>query len=221
MKVTVIGSGYVGLVTAACLADMGNNVFCLDIDAAKVAMLRDGRMPIHEPGLADVVQSNAAAGRLHFDTDTHAAALHGKVQFIAVGTPPDSDGSADLQYVLAAARELGRHMDGYRVVVDKSTVPVGTARAVRAAIAEELRTRGVDHRFAVVSNPEFLKEGAAVEDFMRPGPHRHRQRRRRRHRRAAPAVRAVRAQSLQVHGDGRRFRGTHQVRRQRDAGDAH
>ena len=168
MKVTVIGSGYVGLVTAACLADMGNDVFCLDIDAAKVAMLKSGRMPIHEPGLAEVVRSNAAAGRLRFDTDARTAALHGKVQFIAVGTPPDSDGSADLQYVLAAARELGRHMDGYRVVVDKSTVPVGTARAVRAAVAEELRARGVDHRFAVVSNPEFLKEGAAVEDFMRP-----------------------------------------------------
>ena len=168
MKVTVIGSGYVGLVTAACLADMGNDVFCLDIDAAKVAMLKEGRLPIHEPGLADVVRSNAAAGRLHFDTDTRAAARHGTVQFIAVGTPPDSDGSADLQYVLDAARELGRHMDGYRVVVDKSTVPVGTARSVREAIADELRRRGVDHRFAVVSNPEFLKEGAAVEDFMRP-----------------------------------------------------
>ena len=168
MKVTVIGSGYVGLVTAACLADMGNSVYCLDIDEAKIAMLNAGRMPIHEPGLAAIVQSNALAGRLKFGTDTQAAALHGKVQFIAVGTPPDSDGSADLQYVLAAARELGRRMDGYRVVVDKSTVPVGTARAVRAAIAEELAARGVDFRFGVVSNPEFLKEGAAVEDFMRP-----------------------------------------------------
>ena len=168
MKVTVIGSGYVGLVTAACLADMGNNVYCLDIDAAKVAMLQEGRMPIHEPRLADLVVANAQAGRLRFGTDTRAAALHGKVQFIAVGTPPDSDGSADLQYVLAAARELGRQMDGYRVVVDKSTVPVGTARSVHAAIQDELRTRGVDHRFSVVSNPEFLKEGAAVEDFMRP-----------------------------------------------------
>ena len=168
MKVTVIGSGYVGLVTAACLAELGNSVYCLDIDEAKIAMLNAGRMPIHEPGLATIVQSNALAGRLQFGTDTQAAALHGKVQFIAVGTPPDSDGSADLQYVLAAARELGRRMDGYRVVVDKSTVPVGTARAVRAAIAEELATRGVDFRFGVVSNPEFLKEGAAVEDFMRP-----------------------------------------------------
>ena len=168
MKVTVIGSGYVGLVTAACLADMGNSVYCLDIDEAKIAMLEAGRMPIHEPGLAAIVQANAQAGRLRFGTDTGAAARHGRVQFIAVGTPPDSDGSADLQYVLAAARELGRRMDGDRVVVDKSTVPVGTARQVKAAIAEELERRGVDHRFAVVSNPEFLKEGAAVEDFMRP-----------------------------------------------------
>jgi len=168
MKVTVIGSGYVGLVTAACLADLGNDVFCLDIDAAKIAMLRDGRLPIHEPGLAEVVQRNAASGRLRFSTDARAGALHGKVQFIAVGTPPGDDGSADLQYVLAAAREVGRHMDGYRVVVDKSTVPVGTARAVRAVIDEELRRRAADLRCSVVSNPEFLKEGAAVEDFMRP-----------------------------------------------------
>ncbi len=168
MKVTVIGSGYVGLVTAACLADLGNDVFCLDIDAAKVAMLRQGRLPIHEPGLAEVVQRNAAAGRLRFSTDAPEAARHGKVQFIAVGTPPDEDGSADLSYVLAAARELGRHMDGHRVVVDKSTVPVGTARRVHDAIAEELRRRGADLRCHVVSNPEFLKEGAAVEDFMRP-----------------------------------------------------
>ena len=168
MKVTVIGSGYVGLVTAACLADLGNDVFCLDIDAAKVAALRQGVMPIHEPGLGDVVQRNALAGRLRFSTDTADAARHGRVQFIAVGTPQDEDGSADLQYVLAAARELGRHMDGYRVVVDKSTVPVGTAKRVGDAIGEELGRRGVAHRFSVVSNPEFLKEGAAIEDFMRP-----------------------------------------------------
>jgi UDPglucose 6-dehydrogenase len=168
MKVTVIGSGYVGLVTAACLADLGNDVFCLDVDAAKVAMLRAGGLPIHEPGLAEVVQRNAAAGRLRFGTDAVAGARHGTIQFIAVGTPPRDDAAADLQYVLAAARELGRHMDGYRVVVDKSTVPVGTARAVRGEIDEQLRVRGAEHRFAVVSNPEFLKEGAAVEDFMRP-----------------------------------------------------
>ncbi len=168
MKVTVIGSGYVGLVTAACLADLGHDVFCLDVDAAKIALLRRGTIPIHELGLAELVQRNSAAGRLRFDTDVRAATLHGTVQFIAVGTPPDADGSADLQYVLAAARQIGRHMDGHRVVVDKSTVPVGTAGKVREAIAAELRARGVDHGCSVVSNPEFLKEGAAVEDFMRP-----------------------------------------------------
>ena len=168
MKVTVIGSGYVGLVTGACLADLGNDVMCLDVDAQKIAMLREGRVPIHEPGLAEMVQRNALAERLRFTTDAREAALHGKVQFIAVGTPPDEDGSADLQYVLAAASEIGRHMDGWRVVVDKSTVPVGTAAKVRAAIADELRARGSDHAFSVVSNPEFLKEGAALEDFIRP-----------------------------------------------------
>jgi UDPglucose 6-dehydrogenase len=168
LKVTVIGSGYVGLVTAACLADLGNEVFCLDTDAAKTALLREGRLPIHEPGLADLVQRNAQAGRLNFSTDAGETARHGKVQFIAVGTPPDEDGSADLRYVLAAAQELGRHMDGPRVVVDKSTVPVGTARRVHQAIADELRLRGADLPCSVVSNPEFLKEGAAVEDFMRP-----------------------------------------------------
>ena len=168
MKVTVIGSGYVGLVTAACLADMGHDVFCLDLDAARIAMLREGRIPIHELGLAEIVHRNAAAGRLRFDTDVPAAALHGIVQFIAVGTPSEADGSADLQYVLAAARQIGRYMDGHRVVVDKSTVPVGTAVKVRAVIDAELRARGVDFGCSVVSNPEFLKEGAAVEDFMRP-----------------------------------------------------
>jgi UDPglucose 6-dehydrogenase len=168
MKVTVIGSGYVGLVTAACLADLGNDVYCFDIDAAKVALLQGGGLPILEPGLGEVVQRNVAGERLRFGADPRAAATHGKVQFIAVGTPQDSDGSADLQYVLAAARELGRHMDGDRVVVNKSTVPVGTARAVRTVIDEELQRRGVAFRCSVVSNPEFLKEGAAVEDFMRP-----------------------------------------------------
>jgi UDPglucose 6-dehydrogenase len=168
MKVTVIGSGYVGLVTAACLADLGNDVYSFDVDAAKVALLQGGGLPIHEPGLGEVVQRNVAGERLRFGTDPRAAATHGKVQFIAVGTPQDSDGSADLRYVLAAARELGRHMDGDRVVVNKSTVPVGTARAVRAVIDEELQRRGVAFGCSVVSNPEFLKEGAAVEDFMRP-----------------------------------------------------
>ena len=168
MKVTIIGSGYVGLVTAACFADLGNDVFCLDVDAAKVAMLREGRMPIHELGLAELVARNVAAGRLRFDTDAAAAARHGSVQFIAVGTPPAADGSADLSQVLSAARAIGRHMDGDRVVVDKSTVPVGTAAKVRAAIDEELGRRGASFRCSVVSNPEFLKEGAAIEDFMRP-----------------------------------------------------
>ncbi len=168
MKISVVGTGYVGLVTGACLSDMGNDVLCLDIDERKIAMLREGGIPIHEPGLADIVRRNVAAGRLRFTTDAKEAVLHGRVQFIAVGTPPDDDGSADLQYVTAAAREIGRHMDAYRVVVDKSTVPVGTAAKVRAAIAEELAIRGVDLPFSVVSNPEFLKEGAAIEDFMRP-----------------------------------------------------
>ena len=168
MKITVVGSGYVGLVTGACLSDMGNEVLCLDIDKRKIAMLQDGGIPIHEPGLADIVRNNAASGRLRFTTDAKEAALHGPVQFIAVGTPPDEDGSADLRYVTAAAREIGRHMDGYRVVVNKSTVPVGTANRVREAIADELSKRGADLPFSVVSNPEFLKEGAAIEDFMRP-----------------------------------------------------
>ncbi len=168
MKVTVIGSGYVGLVTGACLSDMGNDVLCLDLDERKIAMLKDGKIPIYEPGLQEVVRRNVEAGRLHFTTDVPAAVQHGTLQFIGVGTPPDEDGSADLQYVLAAARSIGRHMTDYKVVIDKSTVPVGTAAKVKAAIADELAARGVALDFAVVSNPEFLKEGAAVEDFMRP-----------------------------------------------------
>jgi len=168
MKVTVVGTGYVGLVSGACLADMGNDVLCLDVDPAKIAGLQEGRLPIYEPGLDRVVAQNVEAGRLHFTTDVKAAVAHGTLQFIAVGTPPDEDGSADLKYVLEAARSIGRHMTDYKVVVDKSTVPVGTADKVRAVIAEELAKRGVEGRYAVVSNPEFLKEGAAVEDFMRP-----------------------------------------------------
>jgi len=168
MKVTVIGSGYVGLVTGACLAEMGNHVVCLDVDTRKIDMLKRGEIPIHEPGLDAVVARNAAAGRLEFTNDVAAATAHGTLQFIGVGTPPDEDGSADLQYVLAAARNVGRHMTDYKVVIDKSTVPVGTAAKVRAAIADELAARGVTLEFSVVSNPEFLKEGAAVEDFMRP-----------------------------------------------------
>ncbi|MDR0577572.1 MAG: UDP-glucose/GDP-mannose dehydrogenase family protein [Candidatus Accumulibacter sp.] len=168
MKITVIGTGYVGLVSGACLADVGNDVLCLDIDPEKIRILDAGGIPIHEPGLLDMVRRNVAADRLHFTTDVDRAVSHGAVQFIAVGTPPDEDGSADLKYVLAAARDIGRKMTDYKVVVDKSTVPVGTGAKVRTAIADELRRRGVDIAFSVVSNPEFLKEGAAVEDFMRP-----------------------------------------------------
>ncbi|MCW5640816.1 MAG: UDP-glucose/GDP-mannose dehydrogenase family protein [Rhodoferax sp.] len=168
MKITVIGTGYVGLVSGACMAEVGNDVLCLDLDAQKIQILKDGGIPIHEPGLLEMVKRNVAAGRLHFTTDVERAAHHGTIQFIAVGTPPDEDGSADLKYVLAAARTIGRLMTDYKVVVDKSTVPVGTADLVQAAIAEELATRGVETPFSVVSNPEFLKEGAAVEDFMRP-----------------------------------------------------
>ena len=168
MKITVIGTGYVGLVSGACLADVGNDVLCLDIDTKKIATLQAGRLPIHEPGLEQVVQRNVAAGRLHFTTEIEPAVHFGTVQFIAVGTPPDEDGSADLQYVLAAARNIGAHMTDYKLVVDKSTVPVGTADKVKAAVAEALAQRGVKVPYSVVSNPEFLKEGAAVEDFMRP-----------------------------------------------------
>ena len=164
MKITVYGAGYVGLVTGACLAEMGNHVVCLDVDAAKIRILQEGGIPIHEPGLQEMVTRNRAAGRLQFTTDVIAAVNHGTLQFIGVGTPPDEDGSADLQYVLAAARNIGRHMTDHKVVVDKSTVPVGTADKVNAAIADELAKRGVEVPYAVVSNPEFLKEGAAVED---------------------------------------------------------
>ena len=169
MKVTVIGTGYVGLVTGACLSEMGNHVVCLDVDARKIKILNEGGIPIHEPGLEAIVARNRAAGRLQFTTDVAAAVAHGTVQFIGVGTPPDEDGSADMQYVLAAAASIGRHMTDYKVIVDKSTVPVGTADRVKLAIAAELKARGLEGtEFAVVSNPEFLKEGAAVEDCMRP-----------------------------------------------------
>jgi UDPglucose 6-dehydrogenase len=168
VKVTTIGTGYVGLVTGACLAEMGNHVVCLDVNEDKIRILREGGMPIHEPGLQEIVQRNAQAGRLQFTTDAAAAIAHGTLLFIAVGTPPDEDGSADLQYVLAAARSIGRLMTDHKVVIDKSTVPVGTADRVRAAIAQELAARGLAIEFSVVSNPEFLKEGAAVDDFMRP-----------------------------------------------------
>src|SRR3982751_3855806 len=168
MNVTVIGTGYVGLVTGACLADAGNSVFCLDLDAKKIERLNRGEIPIFEPGLEPIVKRNEAAGRLRFSTDIAASVAHGDIQLIAVGTPPGEDGSADLQHVTAAARNIGRHMDHYKVVVNKSTVPVGTADKVKQAIIEEQKKRHLGNDFTVVSNPEFLKEGAAVEDFMRP-----------------------------------------------------
>jgi UDPglucose 6-dehydrogenase len=168
MKITVIGTGYVGLVSGTCLADVGNDVLCLDVDANKIRILNEGGIPIYEPGLEAMVRRNKEAGRLRFTTSVEEAVAHGTIQFIAVGTPPDEDGSADLQYVVAAARSIGKHMKDYKVVVDKSTVPVGTADKVRAAIAEELKARGSATEYSVVSNPEFLKEGAAVEDFMKP-----------------------------------------------------
>lgn len=192
MNITIIGTGYVGLVTGACLADLGNNVFCLDVDQSKINLLNNGGVPIYEPGLKEVIERNVEAGRLTFSTDIAASVAHGSIQFIAVGTPPDEDGSADLQYVLAAARNIGRHMTDFKVVVDKSTVPVGTADKVAAAITAELAIRfpapallplplgegrgeglpefesALTPTFSVVSNPEFLKEGAAVEDFTRP-----------------------------------------------------
>jgi UDPglucose 6-dehydrogenase len=164
----MIGTGYVGLVTGTCFAEVGNDVLCLDVDPRKIDILNKGGVPIHEPGLEEMIRRNVDAGRLAFTTDVDRAVEHGTLQFIAVGTPPDEDGSADMQYVLAAARNIGRRMTDWKIVVDKSTVPVGTADRVRAAIAEELSGRGAAIPFAVASNPEFLKEGAAIEDFMRP-----------------------------------------------------
>lgn len=168
MNITVIGSGYVGLVSGACLADLGNNVVCLDVDPKKIEMLQSGHVPIYEPGLDELIARNVAAGRLRFTTDVAESVAHGLIQMIAVGTPSGEDGSADLQYVVAAARAIGRVMTEYKVIVDKSTVPVGTADKVRKAVQEELDKRGVQIDFSVVSNPEFLKEGAAIDDFNRP-----------------------------------------------------
>ncbi len=164
----MIGTGYVGLVTGTCFAEVGNDVMCLDVDAGKIETLNRGGVPIHEPGLQDMIRRNVAGGRLRFTTDIDAAVTHGTLQFIAVGTPPDEDGSADMQYVITAACNIGSRMVDSKVIVNKSTVPVGTADRVRETIAAELARRGVDLSFAVASNPEFLKEGAAVEDFMRP-----------------------------------------------------
>jgi len=168
MKITIFGSGYVGLVTGACLAEVGNDVLCVDIDANKIAMLQQGDIPIYEPGLQKLVTNNLQSGRLSFTMDVASGVAHGLFQFIAVGTPPDEDGSADLQHVLAVADSIGTHMENYRIVVDKSTVPVGTADKVRDKIQSVIDKRGLNLEFDVVSNPEFLKEGAAVEDFMKP-----------------------------------------------------
>lgn len=168
MKVTIYGSGYVGLVTGACLAEVGNHVLCVDIDPEKVARLKRGEIPIYEPGLEDMVLENVKAGRLAFTLDPKEGVDHGLFQFIAVGTPPDEDGSADLRHVLTVARSIAEHMSEYRIIVDKSTVPVGTADRVRETVRTTLQARGHEIDFDVVSNPEFLKEGAAIEDFMRP-----------------------------------------------------
>lgn len=168
MKISIIGTGYVGLVTGTCLAEVGNEVMCLDVDPEKIALLQRGGVPIFEPGLKEMISRNVAAGRLLFTTDIARSTAHGDIQFIAVGTPPGENGSADLQYVLAAAKNIATHMQGYKVIVDKSTVPVGTADKVRQTVQEILQQRQVTLSFDVVSNPEFLKEGAAIEDFMRP-----------------------------------------------------
>ncbi len=168
MQITIFGSGYVGLVTGACLADAGNEVVCVDIDEAKIARLNAGEVPIHEPGLDDLIARNRKKGRIKFTNDAKAAVAHGLFQIIAVGTPPDEDGSADLRHVLAVARTIGEHMDDYKVVMTKSTVPVGTSDKVKATVAATLIARGVQVDFDVVSNPEFLKEGAAIADFMKP-----------------------------------------------------
>ena len=168
MKITVVGTGYVGLVAAACLAEVGNHILGLDVNAEKIRILKAGAIPIHEPGLLEIVRRNVENGRLSFTTNIEEAVGFGDIQFIAVGTPPDEDGSADLQYVTEAARNIGRFMTNEKVIVDKSTVPISTGDKVKAAVAEELKKRNIDIHFSVVSNPEFLKEGAAVEDFMRP-----------------------------------------------------
>jgi UDPglucose 6-dehydrogenase len=168
MKVTVFGSGYVGLVTGVCLAEVGNDVLCIDVDHQKIDNLQKGIIPIYEPGLDELVKDNQQAGRLKFTTDIQEAVSHGVFQFIAVGTPPDEDGAADLQYVLAVAKSIAENMNEYRIVIDKSTVPVGTADKVKEAILQVQEKRGVAIDFDVVSNPEFLKEGAAINDFMKP-----------------------------------------------------
>ena len=168
MNITIVGTGYVGLVTGACLAEVGNKIVCLDLDPKKIRILANGEVPSQEPGLLDMVRRNVAADRLSFTTNIDLAVAHGEIQFIAVGTPQKEDGSADLKYVLAAARSIGSRMTEYKLVVNKSTVPVGSGDKVQAVILEELRKRDLDISYSVASNPEFLKEGAAVDDFMRP-----------------------------------------------------
>jgi len=168
LKITIYGSGYVGLVTGACLAEMGNHVLCVDVDEAKIAKLQKGGIPIYEPGLEAMIQSAVRQGHIEFSTDMKQAVDHAEIQFIAVGTPPDEDGSADLQYVLAVADTIGSHMMATRIVIDKSTVPVGTGDKVKAVLKKKLQERGENYSVHVVSNPEFLKEGAAISDFMKP-----------------------------------------------------
>ena len=168
MRVTIFGSGYVGLVTGACLADAGNHVICVDVDASKIERLNRGELPIHEPGLDEIIARNAKAGRLEFTTDAKKGVAHGLFQLIAVGTPPDEDGSADLKYVVSVARTIGENISEYAIVMTKSTVPVGTADRVKAEVTAALKRRNSDVEFDVVSNPEFLKEGAAIADFMKP-----------------------------------------------------
>ena len=168
MRITIFGSGYVGLVTGTCLADVGNDVLCVDVDSKKIESLQQGIVPIHEPGLEELVKRNLESGRLQFSLDTAQAVEYGEIQCIAVGTPPDEDGSADLQYVLQVADTIGKYMNSYKLIIDKSTVPVGTADKVRQTVQAALDRRGVTYEFDVVSNPEFLKEGAAIDDFMKP-----------------------------------------------------
>ena len=168
MNITVVGTGYVGLVSGTCLAEVGNHVLCIDIDQGKIDRLNTGEIPIYEPGLEELVKKNVQAGRLSFSSDIKQGVDYGSMIFIAVGTPPDEDGSADLKHVLAVASDIGKHMNDYRVVVTKSTVPVGTADKVKHAVNTALQEKGSTTSFSVVSNPEFLKEGAAVDDFLKP-----------------------------------------------------
>jgi UDPglucose 6-dehydrogenase len=168
MKLCIVGTGYVGLVSGVCFAEMGNDVICVDNNIEKVEMLNNGNIPIYEPGLEELVKNNTSEGRLQFTSDIKTAIENSLFIFIAVGTPTSDDGSADLKYVFDVARSIGKHMNSYKIIVDKSTVPVGTAQKVKSTIAEELLNRGSTLEFDVVSNPEFLKEGAAIDDFMRP-----------------------------------------------------